>query len=365
MLLAPDAPATAWDTVVIGAGQAGLSAAHHLVRRGISTLVLDANPGPGGAWQHRWDSLLMDGVHGVSDLPDAPAPAPSLERANQVIPTWFGRYERDQGLQVRRPVQVTRVTSTAPGTTAALRIDTASDGSVLTRTIVNATGTWDRPFVPHVAGRELFRGREMHTADYRGADELRGLTVGVVGAGASAVQLIGEIAPVANTHWFTRREPRWADSFDGLAAVTQVESRVVAGLPPESVVSLTGLTLRPQERRAAELGAYRRRPMFTGLTEDGVRLADGTELALDVILWATGFRHAITHLAPLKLRSQHGGVSLLPGPFGPQSATTAASDPRVQLVGYGPSASTIGANRAGMAAAIAVRKHLAGALASA
>ena len=60
--------------VVIGAGQAGLSAAYHLQRLGIGFVVLDANERAGGAWQHRWDSLTMRDVHGVAALPDAAAP---------------------------------------------------------------------------------------------------------------------------------------------------------------------------------------------------------------------------------------------------------------------------------------------------
>ena len=79
---------------------------------------------------------------------------------------------------------------------------------------------------------------------------------------------------------------------------------------------------------------------------------------VDVILWATGFRPAVGHLAPLRLRSPEGGIQLDVG-GAVQSAVTAVRDPRVQLVGYGPSASTIGANRAGRAAAIAVARSLA------
>lgn len=94
------------------------------------------------------------------------------------------------------------------------------------------------------------------------------------------------------------------------------------------------------------------------MTPRGVVLPDGTEVDLDVVLWATGFRPAISHLAPLGLRTPSGGIALLPGPNGPQSATTAAADPRVQLVGYGPSASTIGGNRGGLAAAIATVRYL-------
>jgi hypothetical protein len=63
----------------------------------------------------------------------------------------------------------------------------------------------------------------------------------------------------------------------------------------------------------------------------------------DVILWATGFRAALDHLAPLRLREPGGGIQL--------EGTRSVRDARIHLVGYGPSASTIGANRAGRAAA--------------
>ncbi|CAM3457479.1 FAD-dependent oxidoreductase [Nocardioides dubius] len=345
-----------WDAVVIGAGQAGLSAAHHLVQRNVDTLVLDANPAPGGAWQHRWDSLTMDDVHGVADLPGAVAPPRGRSRANEAVPTYFADYERTQGLVVQRPVRVDRVESDGE----LLRVE-AGGQSWLTRTLVNATGTWDRPFVPRYPGQETFAGEQLHTVDYPGAAHFAGKRVVVVGGGASAVQFLGEIAPLTETLWVTRREPVWIDHFDGEAghrAVAKVQERVLAGLPPQSVVSVTGLHLRPQEQRAAELGAYRRRPMFTSIERDGVRMADGTFEPADVILWATGFRAAVTHLAPLHLRSPEGGIRLEAIPGAGQTPTQSAVDPRVQLVGFGPSASTIGANRAGRAAAIAVVRQL-------
>lgn len=67
-------------------------------------------------------------------------------------------------------------------------------------------------------------------------------------------------------------------------------------------------------------------------------------------LWATGFRPDVGHLAPLGLRTAEGGIQL--------DGTTVVRDPRVQLVGYGPSASTIGANRAGRVAARGVLRAL-------
>ena len=93
-------------------------------------------------------------------------------------------------------------------------------------------------------------------------------------------------------------------------------------------------------------GVLHNQPMFESITPTGIRWADGRELDVDVILWCTGFRSALDHLAPLQLREPSGGITMTG-----RLATQVAADPRIHLVGYGPSASTIGANRAGAAAA--------------
>ncbi|NRQ48948.1 FAD-dependent oxidoreductase [Aeromicrobium stalagmiti] len=340
-----------YDAIVVGAGQAGLSSSYHLTRRGVRHLVLDADDRPGGAWRHRWDALTMNDVHRVADLPGSQIPPDSgAERANQFVPAYFADYEQRFALPVVRPVQVRRVTDDS-----GLLVVEADDQSWTTRTLVNATGTWTRPFVPHYPGIETFAGEQLHTADYPGPEHFRGKRVVVVGGGASAVQFIGALAPITSTVWVTRREPVWIDQELtpelGREVVAQVEERVRQGLPPRSVVSVTGLRLREQEREAERLGAYAgRRPLFATIEPAGVRWADGTFEPADVLLWATGFRPAIEHLGPLHLRSPHGGIQL--------DGTTAVADPRVQMVGYGPSASTIGANRAGRTAALGVVERL-------
>lgn len=355
------------DSIVIGAGQAGLSASYHLKRRGIEHIVVDANVHPGGAWQHRWKSLTMHDVHGIASLPDMVIPASvDAAPAREFVAGYFDEYEQRFALSVLRPVQVTRVESEGE----LLRV-TADTGSWLTRTIVNATGTWGQPFIPYYPGVEVFRGQQIHTVGYTSPEDFAGKRILVVGGGQSAIQLLGEIAPVAaGTVWSTRRPVVWRDAtFDrdaGRAAVALVEDRVRQGLPPQSVVSVTGAALREQERAAEALGAYERRPMFDHLDADGAHWADpstGSGQAafepVDAIIWATGFRPVISHLAPLHLRDPLGGIKLDAPPQAGGTPTTAVVDPRVQLVGYGPSASTIGANRAGRTAAAAVRKLLA------
>ncbi|MCH0539994.1 NAD(P)/FAD-dependent oxidoreductase [Streptomyces sp. MUM 203J] len=357
------APGRDVDVAVVGAGQAGLSAAYHLRREALvpdrDFVVLDHAPRAGGAWQFRWPSLTYGRVHGMHALPGmelsgADAGRPSAE----VVGGYFARYEEAFGLRVHRPVHVAAVRE---GEGGRLRVET-SEGVYSARALINATGTWDRPFWPRYPGQETFRGRQLHTAQYAGPEEFAGLRVVVVGGGASGTQHLLEIAEVAEeTTWVTRREPVWREGpfgeAEGRAAVALVEERVRRGLPPRSVVSVTGLPLDGALREARERGVLDRLPVFDRITPDGVAWDSGRVMEADVILWATGFRAALDHLAPLRLREPGGGIRM--------DGTRAVRDGRVQLVGYGPSASTVGANRAGRAAVREVLDVLGGARAAA
>lgn len=92
--------------------------------------------------------------------------------------------------------------------------------------------------------------------------------------------------------------------------------------------------------------------MFTSIEPGGVRMPDGPLEPVDAILWATGFRPAIRQLAPLGLRTPAGGIRVERG--------RSLDEPRVFLIGYGPSQSTIGANRAGRDAVRAIVAELDG-----
>lgn len=290
-------------------------------------------------------------MHGIHDLPGLPFGAPDPARpAAEAIAEYFGEFERRYDLPVLRPVEVTAVRRAGER----LLVESAQD-SWAARAVINATGTWERPFWPHYPGQETFAGRQLHTADHRGAEEFRGRHVVVVGGGSSAVQLLIEIAEVAaGTTWVTRRPPVFRDiEFTpdyGRAVVAKVERRVRAGLPPGSVVSVTDLVLTPEVRAAMQRGILNRKPMFARIVPDGVVWPDGTRQRAEVILWATGFRAVLDHLAPLHLREPGGGIRL--------DDTRVVAEPRLHLVGYGPSASTIGANRAGRAAVRDIRRLL-------
>lgn len=351
------------DVLVIGAGQAGLSAAYHLQRRGFvphgragqgdrSYLVLDAEDGPGGAWRHRWETLRMETVNGIHELPGfAVPPADPAASSRDVLPAYFAEYEQRFALDVRRPMRVRAVRrgpEPADGGALRLIVETA-DSSWAARYVINATGTWTRPFWPHVPGADTFLGRQLHVHDYVSAGAFAGQRVVIVGAGISATQLLEEISHVADTFWVTRSEPEWVPRFSEstiLGALAEAEQRVRQGLPPQSVVRVTGMHRTPWIERAEARGVLVRHPMFTSIEAHGVRMPDGSFEPADAILWATGFRAELTHLAPLVLRTPEGGIRVADG--------RSLDAPRLFVIGYGPSQSTVGANRAGRDAVRAI-----------
>src|SRR5690606_5789531 len=105
----------------------------------------------------------------------------------------------------------------------------------------------------------------------------------IVGGGISAIQLLDQISRVTTTTWVTRTPPDFREgAFDeerGRAAVAIVEDRVRRGLPPGSVVSVTGLPVTPAIEAMRKRGVLERLPMFSEITADGVRWEDGTEIA--------------------------------------------------------------------------------------
>lgn len=85
---------------------------------GVDFVVLDGNDRPGGAWQHRWDSLTMHDVHGVADLPGMPlGEVDPSARANVVVPAYFAEYEGAGDLPVARPIASRRSPRSTTGMT--------------------------------------------------------------------------------------------------------------------------------------------------------------------------------------------------------------------------------------------------------
>ncbi|WP_175409790.1 ArsO family NAD(P)H-dependent flavin-containing monooxygenase [Streptomyces sp. TRM64462] len=332
------------DVVVIGGGQSGLAAGYHLRRLGLDFVVLDAQSGPGGAWQHTWDSLRLFSPAAYSSLPGRmmpPQEGATYPDARHVV-AYLADYEQRYELPVHRPVRVAGVHRDGEF----LRVET-DRGAWRARAVVSATGTWGRPFLPAVPGREVFLGRQLHTVDYRGPRDFAGRRVIVVGGGNSGAQVAADLAYESDLTWVTLREPRFLpDDIDGrvLFDVATARRRALDEGRTDSggVASLGDIVAVPPVREARDAGYLKASPMFDRLTPTGVAWSDGMTADADAIIWCTGFRPALSHLAPLGLRGPRGHI--------PTDGTRALAEPRLHLLGYGDwtgpaSATLIGVGR--------------------
>ncbi|TDB91894.1 NAD(P)/FAD-dependent oxidoreductase [Actinomadura sp. KC216] len=332
------------DVAVIGGGQTGLAAGFYLRRSGVNFAIFDAQEQPGGAWQHMWASLRLFSPARNSSLPGWAMPSwdDGYPPATHVV-DYLTAYEKRYDLPVHRPVRIEAVHRDGD----LLRLD-ASTGSWQARHVVSATGTWGRPYLPYYPGRHEFQGRQLHTVHYRTPEQFHGQRVVIVGGGNSAAQILADLAPVATTIWAVRRPPRFLpDDLDGRALFDLANRRYRdlrdGRADPGGLGALGDIVAVPPVRRAREQGVLHAWPMFSRLTPTGVAWPDGRTEDCDAIIWCTGFRPALNHLAALGPRDDAGHIPTDRG-------TRALHEPRLHLLGYGDwtgpaSATLIGAAR--------------------
>ncbi|WND40539.1 NAD(P)-binding domain-containing protein [Streptomyces sp. BB1-1-1] len=225
----------------------------------------------------------------------------------------------------------------------------AETGTWLAKAVISATGSWSRPFLPAVPGRSVFTGRQLHTVGYRCPADFAGRRVIVVGGGNSGAQIAADLALDGDVEvtWVTQRPPRFlADDIDGRALFDVATARrraLYAGRDDTGGVAFLGdIVAVPPVRAARDAGLLHVKPMFAQFTADGVQWADGHRADADAVIWCTGFRPALAHLALLNLRGPRGHI--------PTDGTRALGEPRLHLLGYGDwtgpaSATLIGVGR--------------------
>ncbi|MGA5191611.1 ArsO family NAD(P)H-dependent flavin-containing monooxygenase [Streptomyces griseoincarnatus] len=334
------------DVVVVGGGQAGLAAGYHLRRQGLNFVILDADPAPGGSWQHMWDSLHLFSPAAYSSLPGRLMPAQAGDTSPDAghVVDYLTDYEKRYDLPVHHGTRVEAVRRDA----GRLLVE-ADSGTWRAKAVISATGSWSRPFLPAVPGRSVFTGRQLHTVNYRSPADFAGQRVIVVGGGNSGAQIAADLALDGHVDvtWVTQRPPRFLpDDIDGRALFDVATARrraLDAGRSDTGgVASLGDIVAVPPVRAARDAGLLVAKPMFSRLTADGARQTDGSHTGADAVVWCTGFRPALAHLAPLNLRGPRGHI--------PTDGTRALREPRLHLLGYGDwtgpaSATLIGVGR--------------------
>jgi putative flavoprotein involved in K+ transport len=289
------------DTVVIGAGQSGLSAGYHLAKRGLPFVILDADERIGDHWRNRWDSLRLYSPARYDALPGRPFPAPSYHwPTGREMGDYLEAYARWFELPVRSATRVDRVEPVDDGFVVTMR----DGGRLAARQVVVATGPFREPQIPAFAPELDPSIRQLHSHDYRNPDQLAEGSVLVVGLSHSGADIAFEAANAGHRTFLSGRS-------HGQVPIRVTDTkRAMFGWPIVQFVfghvltmrTPLGRKMRPEVRkgggpllrvRLADLdraGVERHDAKTVGTKEGKPLLADGTVLDVATVIWATGYR---------------------------------------------------------------------------
>lgn len=292
------------DTVIIGAGQAGLSTAYHLRREGVDCLVLDGNARIGDEWRRRYDSLRLFTPAGRSHLDGLPFPGdPWAFPTKDEMADYLELYALTHELPVRLRSRVRRVAADGDG--FRVELEEPAEHPITCDAVVVATGTFgERPNLPPFASDLAETVHQVHSSRYHGPDDLPAGPVLVVGASHSGLDIALELAAERETtlvgpvhgsvplEWGTWRMRR---AFPVIEFAFQhiLTRRTPMGRKMLGVMRHHGAPqLRVKAHHLAEAGVEWIDDHVVGASTDGLpQLADGRTFEVASVVWATGWRH--------------------------------------------------------------------------
>ena len=289
------------ETLIVGAGQAGLATGHQLQRRGREILVVDGGDRIGDNWRCHYDSLKLyspakfDGLPGM-DFPGDPWHFPGKEE----VADFLEQYAVQMDLPVRTQTRVDRlVPRDGGGFTAHLGAETVECDNV-----VVATGTFSRtPRVPDVAASLDPRIRQLHSTEYKNPDQLQPGATAVVGASHSGFDIAYEVAAGRPTILVGPARGNIPLEWDSarikvaMPVIVFMWKHVLTRRTPmgrkemQKVRHQGAPTTRVKAHHLAERAVERVEHKVTDVSADGKPvLADGRVLDVANVVWATGFR---------------------------------------------------------------------------
>jgi putative flavoprotein involved in K+ transport len=290
------------DTIIIGAGQAGLSAGYHLKRRGVPHVILDADARIGDHWREHWDSLRLYSPARSDSLPGMRFPAsayhyPSGREMGDYLEAYAARFE----LPV---ISGTRVDSVQPVTgSGGGFVVTAGEQRFEAARVIVATGAFNQPNVPDFAIDLDPSIDQLHSSEYQGPAQLRDGAVLVVGVSHSGADIAFEAARTHRTllagHAHGELPFRVIDTWRArivwpvmvFVASHILTMRTPIGRKMAPFVRMGGgPLLRIRSADLAAAGVERHDERVAGVTDGKPTLADGTVLDVATVVWATGFR---------------------------------------------------------------------------
>ena len=284
-------PADRFDVAVIGAGQAGLAIGYFLAKHGRRFVILDSADSVGSAWRGRWDSLVLftprryDSLPGLAFSGD-PDGYPNRDEVIAYLEQYAASF--DLPIEFNSPV---RSLTKRNGRF----VVESPDRLIEADQVVVATGPFQVPNVPTVSGQLAPEVFQTHSVGYRRPNDVPVGEVVVVGGGNTGFQIAKELSASHRVHLAigSRQTPLpqrllgrdlfWWLTKLGVLEKT-VESRI--GRRARDRDTLIGSSSRELKRRYG-VGL---RPRVVGASGRTLSFADSTELEVDAVIWATGYR---------------------------------------------------------------------------
>jgi putative flavoprotein involved in K+ transport len=285
-------PASSYEIVVVGAGQAGLAMGHFLGRQGRRFVILERAGQLAPAWRERWDSLTLFTPRRYSGLPGAPFPGdPDGYPTRDEVIAYLERYAETFELPIELHSEVRRLDL---GDDGRFRLE-VDRRTIAAEQVVVATGPFQTPYVPKLAeqlGNDVFR---THAVGYRRPDEVPVGTVLVVGGGNTGFQIAKELSAthrvvlsVGSRQTPLPQRPLGRDLFWWLTKARILDKTVESRLGRKLSTRDTLIGSSPREltkRYGVDL-----KPRVVDSEGRAVRFEDGGELEVDAVIWATGYR---------------------------------------------------------------------------
>jgi putative flavoprotein involved in K+ transport len=296
-----------FEVAVIGAGQAGLAMGYFLAREGRHFTILEASDSIGRAWRGRWDSLVLFTPRRYDNLPGLPFPGdPDGYPGRDEVIDYLESYASTFELPVRLNSAVQSVASADDGFILDL-----GERTLQADQVVVATGPFQVPSVPAFAADIASDVVQMHSTGYGRPSDVPEGTVVVVGGGNTGFQIAKELSATHSVHLAigSRQTPLpqrvlgrdlfWWLAKTGLIEKT-IESRI--GRRARDRDTLIGSSTRDVKRHGIDVN-----PRVVGVSGGAVTFEDGSELDVDAVIWATGYRSEYGWI-DLPVFDQNGGV---------------------------------------------------------
>jgi putative flavoprotein involved in K+ transport len=315
----PGAMGNRRETVVVGAGQAGLAIGYFLKQQGRDFTILEAADAPAAAWRARWNSLKLFTPVKYDSLPARafPGDPDSYPGRDQVV-AYLTDYVRAFELPIELNSPVRAVRRADGGYVVEL-----DDRAYEAEQVVIATGPFQVPRVPPIARPLEPEVVQFHSTAYRRPDQVPAGRVLVVGGGNTGFQIAEDLARTHEVHLSigSRQTPlpqriAGRDLFDYLEAIglmrVTVDSRLGQRLRYRD--TLIGSSPRAAQRRYG----IRLRGRTVDAQGSEVIFADGTRVAPAAVIWTTGFAvdHSFVHVPVFDDAARlmhHRGVTCAPG----------------------------------------------------